>query len=169
MFPGNEVRLMNAYFVRCTSCEKDADGKITVVHCTYDPASRGGESPDGRKVKGTIHWVAAKTAKSAPVRLYENLIDEEKGVYNEDGTMNINPDSLEIREHAVMEPALFDAEAGRELPVCPHRIFLGGSEALKERSSGLRKDRIAEELLQAAGRKIIARRIECLKNRLIEG
>ena len=112
MFPGNEVRLMNAYFVRCTSCEKDADGRVTVVHGTYDPASRGGESPDGRKVKGTIHWVAAKTAKSAPVRLYENLIDEEKGVYNEDGTMNINPDSLEIREHAVMEPALFDAEPG---------------------------------------------------------
>jgi glutaminyl-tRNA synthetase len=112
MFPGNEVRLMNAYFVRCTSCEKDADGRVTVVHGTYDPASRGGESPDGRKVKGTIHWVAAKTAKSAPVRLYENLIDEEKGVYNEDGTMNINPDSLEIREHAVMEPALFDAGPG---------------------------------------------------------
>ncbi len=112
MFPGNEVRLMNAYFVRCTSCEKDADGRVTVVHGTYDPASRGGESPDGRKVKGTIHWVAAKTGKSAPVRLYENLIDEEKGVYNEDGTMNINPDSLEIREHAVMEPALFDAEPG---------------------------------------------------------
>ncbi|MCI1304648.1 MAG: glutamine--tRNA ligase/YqeY domain fusion protein [Lachnospiraceae bacterium] len=112
MFPGNEVRLMNAYFVRCTSCEKDADGRVTVVHGTYDPASRGGESPDGRKVKGTIHWVAAKTAKSTPVRLYENLIDEEKGVYNEDGTMNINPDSLEIREHAVMEPALFDAEPG---------------------------------------------------------
>ena len=112
MFPGNEVRLMNAYFVRCTSCEKDADGRVTVVHGTYDPASRGGEIPYGRKVKGTIHWVAAKTGKSAPVRLYENLIDEEKGVYNEDGTMNINPDSLEIREHAVMEPALFDAEPG---------------------------------------------------------
>ena len=84
MFPGNEVRLMGAYFVTCTGVEKDEQGEITAVHCTYDPASRGGNSPDGRKVKGTIHWVCAKTAIRAQVRLYENLIDEEKGVYNED-------------------------------------------------------------------------------------
>ena len=98
MFPGNEVRLMNAYFVKCTGVEKDAEGNIVAVHGTYDPASRGGNSPDGRKVKGTIHWVSAENAVPAEMRLYENLIDEEKGVYNEeDGSMNINPDSLTVR------------------------------------------------------------------------
>ena len=82
MFPGNEVRLMNAYFVTCNSFEKDENGNVTVIHCTYDPASRGGNSPDGRKVKGTIHWVSAAHAVPATVRLYENIVDEEKGVYN---------------------------------------------------------------------------------------
>ena len=110
MFPGNEVRLMQAYFVRCVSCEKDADGRVTLIHVTYDPASRGGNSPDGRKVKGTIHWVNAADAKQVEVRLYNNLIDEEKGVYNEeDGSMNINPDSLEICQ-AYVEPALAEAK-----------------------------------------------------------
>ncbi len=111
MFPGNEVRLMNAYFVKCTGCEKDENGNITVVHGTYDPASRGGNSPDGRKVKGTIHWLDAASAVQAECRLYENLIDEEKGVYNEDGTMNINPNSLEVRKNCFVEPNLADAKA----------------------------------------------------------
>lgn len=111
MFPGNEVRLMNAYFVKCESCEKDADGNITVIHCTYDPASRGGNSPDGRKVKGTIHWVNAATAGRAVVRLYENLVDEEKGVYNEDGSLNLNPDSLKVIDNALVEPKLLEAKA----------------------------------------------------------
>lgn len=111
MFPGNEVRLMNAYFVKCTGCEKDENGNITVVHGTYDPASRGGNSPDGRKVKGTIHWLDAASAVQVECRLYENLIDEEKGVYNEDGTMNINPNSLEVRKNCYVEPNLADAEA----------------------------------------------------------
>ncbi|MCQ2501904.1 MAG: glutamine--tRNA ligase/YqeY domain fusion protein [Lachnospiraceae bacterium] len=111
MFPGNEVRLMNAYFVKCTGCEKDENGNITVVHGTYDPASRGGNSPDGRKVKGTIHWLDAASAVQVECRLYENLIDEEKGVYNEDGTMNINPNSLEVRKNCFVEPALADAKA----------------------------------------------------------
>ena len=111
MFPGNEVRLMQAYFVKCVSCEKDADGRVTLIHVTYDPASRGGNSPDGRKVKGTIHWVNAADAKQVEVRLYNNLIDEEKGVYNEeDGSMNINPDSMEICQ-AYVEPALAEAKA----------------------------------------------------------
>ena len=110
MFPGNEVRLMNAYFVKCTGCVKDENGVITEVHCTYDPASKGGNSPDGRKVKGTIHWVPAKEAVKATVRLYENIIDEESGVYNEDGSLNLNPNSLSIRE-AYLEPALADAKA----------------------------------------------------------
>lgn len=111
MFPGNEVRLMNAYFVKCTGYETDADGKVTVVHGEYDPASRGGNSPDGRKVKGTIHWVSAEDAFTAECRLYENLIDEEKGVYNEeDGSMNINPDSLKVVEKAYLEPAVAKAK-----------------------------------------------------------
>lgn len=109
MFPGNEVRLMQAYFVKCVDFRKDENGKITEIHCTYDPASRGGNSPDGRKVKGTIHWVNAVDAKPVEMRLYENLIDEEKGVYNEDGTMNINPDSLEVLQ-GVVEPALAEAK-----------------------------------------------------------
>lgn len=108
LYPGNEVRLMNAYFVTCTGLEKDEEGNVTVVHCTYDPASKGGNSPDGRKVKGTIHWVAAKTAREAQVRLYENIIDEEKGVYNSDGTLNLNPNSLEVVK-AYVEPALMEA------------------------------------------------------------
>ena len=115
MFPGNEVRLMNAYFVTCTGCVKDADGNITEVHCTYDPASRGGNSPDGRKVKGTIHWVAAETALPAEIRLYENLIDEEKAdaagsIYGEDGELFLNPDSLVVKK-CYLEPAFADAKA----------------------------------------------------------
>ena len=109
MFPGNEVRLMHAYFVKCTGCEKDENGNVTVVHGTYDPASKGGNSPDGRKVKGTIHWVNAETAAQAEVRLYENIVDEEKGVYNEDGSLNLNPNSLTVLKKCYMEPALEEA------------------------------------------------------------
>jgi len=111
MFPGNEVRLMNAYFVTCTGCVKDENGNITEIHCTYDPASKGGNSPDGRKVKGTIHWVAAEQAVKAEVRLYENIIDEEKGVYNEDGSLNLNPNSLTVLKECYLEPAFAGAEA----------------------------------------------------------
>ena len=111
LFPDNEVRLMNAYFVKCTGFEKDEDGNVSVIHCTYDPASKGGNSPDGRKVKGTIHWVAAKTAVKAEVRLYENIIDEEKGVYNEDGSLNLNPNSLTVLEECYVEPELGEAKA----------------------------------------------------------
>ncbi len=110
LFPGNEVRLMNAYYVTCTGCEKDADGNVTVVHATYDPETRGGDSPDGRKVKGTIHWVEASTAVPAQVRLYENIIDEEKGIYNEDGSLNLNPNSLTVCD-AYVEPELRGAVA----------------------------------------------------------
>ena len=110
LFPGNEVRLMNAYYVTCTGCEKDADGNVTVVHATYDPETRGGDSPDGRKVKGTIHWVEASTAVPAEVRLYENIIDEEKGIYNDDGSLNLNPNSLTVC-NAYLEPELKGAVA----------------------------------------------------------
>ncbi len=111
LFPDNEVRLMGAYFVKCTGFEKDEAGNVTVVHCTYDPASRGGNSPDGRKVKGTIHWVSAAEAVKAEVRLYENIIDEEKGVYNEDGSLNLNPDSLKVMKECYIEPSVKGAKA----------------------------------------------------------
>ena len=110
MFPGNEVRLMNAYFVKCVGFEKDESGKVTVIHCTYDPASKGGNSPDGRKVKGTIHWVSAEHGKKVTVRLYENLINEELGVYNEDGSLNLNPNSLTVLTESIVEPALLEAK-----------------------------------------------------------
>ena len=110
LFPGNEVRLMGAYFVKCESYEKDDAGNVTVVHCTYDPASRGGNSPDGRKVKGTIHWVSAAESVKAEVRLYENIIDEEKGVYNEDGSLNLNPNSLTVLKECRIEPSVKDAK-----------------------------------------------------------
>ena len=110
MFPGNEVRLMNAYFAKCTGYDTDEDGNVTAVHCTYDPESKGGNSPDGRKVKGTIQWVSAANCINAECRLYENLIDEEKGVYNEDGSMNINPNSLKVIKNAVLETSLKDAK-----------------------------------------------------------
>jgi glutaminyl-tRNA synthetase len=111
LYPGNEVRLMNAYFVKCVDYKKDAEGRITEIHCTYDPDSRGGNSPDGRKVKGTIHWVAADTAKEVTVRLYENIVDEELGVYNEDGSLNLNPNSLTVLPHCLVEPSLANAKA----------------------------------------------------------
>ena len=111
MFPGNEVRLMNAYFVTCNSFVKDENGVVTEIHCTYDPASEGGNSPDGRKVKGTIQWVSAAQAVPAEIRLYENIVDEEKGVYNEDGSLNLNPNSLTVLKNCVVEENLKDAKA----------------------------------------------------------
>lgn len=106
LFPGNEVRLMHAYFVKCVDFEKDEEGNVTVVHCTYDPETKAGSGFAGRKVKGTIHWVPAAFAQKAEVRLYENLIDEEKGVYNkEDGSLNLNPNSLTVIKDAYVEPS----------------------------------------------------------------
>lgn len=110
LYPGNEVRLMNAYFVTCTDYAVDQDGRVTTVYCTYDPETKSGSGFSGRKVKGTIHWVCAETAEKAEIRLYENIVDGEKGVYNEDGTVNVNPNSLTVLKDAFIEPAL--AEAG---------------------------------------------------------
>ena len=110
LFPGNEVRLMGAYFVTCTGCEKDENGDVTVVHCTYDPLTKNG-MPVERKVKGTIHWVDAADAKRVTVRLYENLVDEEKGKLNADGTLNLNPNSLTVLDNCYVESALADAAA----------------------------------------------------------
>ena len=110
LFPGNEVRLMNAYFVTCTGCEKDENGNVTVVHCTYDPETKSGSGFTARKVKGTIHWVAARTAVTVECRLYENIVDEEKGKLNEDGSLNLNPNSLTIIKNCYVEPALAEAK-----------------------------------------------------------
>ena len=110
LFPGNEVRLMSAYFVKCEDYVTDENGNVTEVRCTYDPATKSGLGFTERKVKGTIHWVAKPTAGKAEVRLYENLVDEEKGVYNEDGTVNINPNSIQVLEECYVEPALMEAE-----------------------------------------------------------
>lgn len=111
LFPGNEVRLMNAYFVKCESFETDKDGNVTVVHCTYDPETKSGSGFTGRKVKGTIHWVPAPYAVKAEVRLYENIVNEESKE-NEDGSLNLNPNSLTVLENCYLEPALGDAKVG---------------------------------------------------------
>ncbi|RJW41701.1 glutamine--tRNA ligase/YqeY domain fusion protein [Clostridiales bacterium TF09-2AC] len=111
MFPGNEVRLMGAYFVKCTGCEKDADGNVTVVHGTYDPETKSGSGFEGRKVKGTIHWVSIPTARKVECRLYENIVDEEKGKLNEDGSLNLNPNSLTVLSECYVEPALAEGKA----------------------------------------------------------
>ena len=111
LYPGNEVRLMNAYFVTCTDYKTDAEGKVTEVYCTYDPETKSGSGFTGRKVKGTIHWVCASECVDAEVRLYENIVDEEKGVYNEDGSLNLNPNSLTVLPHCKLEAALKDSKA----------------------------------------------------------
>ena len=110
LFPGNEVRLMNAYFVKCVDFEKDENGKVTVVHCTYDPITKNGTGFTGRKVKGTIHWVPVHHCKKVTARLYENLVDEEKGVYNEDGSLNLNPNSLTVLKDCYVEPNIADVK-----------------------------------------------------------
>ena len=111
LYPGNEVRLMNAYFVKCVDYSTDEDGRVTEIHCTYDPETKSGSGFTGRKVKGTIHWVSCQESVEAQVRLYENIVDEEKGVYNEDGSLNLNPNSLTILDHCRLEKALEGAQA----------------------------------------------------------
>ena len=111
LYPGNEVRLMNAYFVTCTDYITDENGKVTEIHCTYDPETKSGSGFTGRKVKGTIHWVCADECVDAEVRLYENIVDEEKGVYNEDGSLNLNPNSLTILPGCKLEAGLKDSKA----------------------------------------------------------
>ena len=111
LFPGNEVRLMGAYFVICTGYEKDENGNVTVVHATYDPETKSGSGFNARKVKGTIHWVAVPTAEKAECSLYENIVDEEKGKLNADGTLNLNPNSLTVLPDCYVEPSLKTAKA----------------------------------------------------------
>lgn len=112
LFPGNEVRLMNAYFVKCVSYETDAEGRVTVVHCTYDPETKQGTDREmPRKVKGTIHWVKADSAVKFTARLYENIVDEEKGVYDDNGDVNVNPNSLIVKDECYAEPEIAGAKA----------------------------------------------------------
>ena len=131
MFPGNEVRLMNAYLVTCTGVEKNEDGSIKAVHCTYDPESRGGNAPDGRKVKGTIHWVNAPTAGRCEVRLYENIVNEE-GRFNEDGSLNLNPNSLTVIKDAAVEPGLMEAKAYDSFQFVRNGFFAADSKDSRE-------------------------------------
>ncbi|BCJ96262.1 glutamine--tRNA ligase [Anaerocolumna cellulosilytica] len=123
LFPGNEVRLMHAYFVTCTDYITDESGKVTEIHCTYDPETRSGSGFTGRKVKGTIHWVAAPTAVTAEVRLYENIVDEEKGVYNEDGSLNLNPNSITVLDTCYIEPSVKEAKAYDSYQFLRHGYF----------------------------------------------
>ena len=132
LYPGNEVRLMNAYFVTCVSYDTDEAGNVTAVHCTYDPASKGGNSPDGRKVKGTIHWVSAQDNVQAEVRLYENIIDEEKGVYNEDGSLNLNPNSLTVLKNCYVEKSLKDVKAYESFQFVRNGFFCVDAKDSKE-------------------------------------
>lgn len=131
LYPGNEVRLMYAYFVKCVSYETDDAGNVTVVHCTYDPETKSGSGFEGRKVKGTVHWVNAQDAVQLPVRLYENIIDEEKGVYNEDGSLNLNPNSLTTVQ-AWCESALKDAKAYDRVQFVRNGFFCADAKDSKE-------------------------------------
>ena len=130
LYPGNEVRLMNAYFVTCVSYQTDETGKVTEVHCTYDPETKSGSGFNGRKVKGTIHWVAAETAIKAEVRLYENIVDEEKGVYNEDGSLNLNPNSITVLKNCYLEPSTAGA-----LPPARYQFLRQGFFCLDSKDS----------------------------------
>lgn len=123
LFPGNEVRLKNAYFVKCVDYKKDETGKVVEIHCTYDPETRSGSGFEGRKVKGTIHWVSAESAVDAEVRLYENIVDEEKGKLNEDGTLNYNPNSLLVLKNCKLEAAFADAKKGDSFQFLRHGFF----------------------------------------------
>ena len=123
LFPGNEVRLKGAYFVKCVDYKKDADGKVTEIHCTNDPETRSGSGFEGRKVKGTIQWVSAESAVDAEVRLYENIVDEEKGKLNDDGTLNYNPNSLTVLKNCKLEAAFKDAKKGDSFQFLRHGYF----------------------------------------------
>ncbi len=131
LYPGNEVRLMHAYFVTCTDYITDENGKVTEIHCTYDPETKSGSGFTGRKVKGTIHWVSARAAVKAEVRLYENIVDEEKGVYNEDGSLNLNPNSITVLKECYIEPSVEGAKAYDSYQFLRHGYFCVDSKDSK--------------------------------------
>lgn len=133
LYPGNEVRLMHAYLVTCTGVEKDEAGNVIAVHCTYDPATRGGNAPDGRKVRGTIHWVEKNSALPCEIRLYENIVDEEKGVYDEEtGELNLNPNSLQVLKDCFVEASLKGAKAPDSFQFVRTGYFCVDSKLSKE-------------------------------------
>lgn len=132
LYPGNEVRLKGAYFVSCVDYKKDADGKITEIHCTYDPATKSGSGFEGRKVKGTIHWVDASTALDAEVRLYENIVKDDEPVRNEDGSWNINPNSLTVCKNCKLEKNFAGAKPGDSFQFMRHGYFCVDSKDSKE-------------------------------------
>ncbi len=162
LFPGNEVRLMGAYFVTCTGFEKDENGNVTEVHCTYDPETKSGSGFTGRKVKGTIHWVSAPTAGKVECRLYENIVDEEKGKLNADGTLNLNPNSKTITT-AYVEPKLMAGKAIRQLPVYEKWLLLCRLQGQQGGTAGIQPYRFLKELLQASEIRIygIDRTVKC--------
>ena len=136
--PGKEVRLRSAYFITAQSVVKDADGHIVEVHCTYDPASRGGNSPDGRKVKSTMHWVSAAHAISAEIRIYDKLFTKPDPNDHEEGGSfldNLNPNSLEVLTTAKLEPSLARRPARPALPVRTRRLFLPRPRLDRKKSS----------------------------------
>ena len=112
LFPGNEVRLKSAYFVTCTGYEADDEGNITCLHCTYDPESKGGNSPDGRKVKGTLHWVSKEDSVKATVNIYDRLFKTEKPGSTDDLAEELNPESLTVLENCLIEGCFKDAKPG---------------------------------------------------------
>ncbi len=121
--PGREVRLRYAYFITCDEVIKDADGEVVELRCTYDPATRGGDSPDGRKVKGTLHYVEASQAVDAEVRLYDHLFRDPFPEEGEGFLANLNPDSLEVIKSCKLEPALAGAAAGDRVQFMRHGYF----------------------------------------------
>lgn len=121
--PGREVRLKHAYFIKCEKVVKDDRGEIVELHCTYDPATKSGEATDGRKVKGTLHWVSAAHAADAVVRLYDRLFIKENPLEDEDFMSNLNPDSLEILTGCKVEPSLSEAPVGSRFQFLRHGYF----------------------------------------------
>lgn len=132
LYPGNEVRLMNAYFVKCESYVADKDGRVTEVHCTYDKDTKSGTGQQTRKVKGTIHWVAAPFAVSAEVRLYENIVEEEKGIYREDGSLNLNPNSLTVLQNCRLEASMKEAKPGDSYQFVRNGYFCADTKHFSE-------------------------------------
>ena len=114
LFPGNEVRLKSAYLVTCNSWETDDEGNVTCLHCTYDPETKGGDAPDGRKVKGTIHWVSASDCTPCEIRLYDRLFSAEDPMVDgkENYLTHLNPNSLEILSDCLVEGGIANAKCG---------------------------------------------------------
>ena len=130
LFPGNEVRLKTAYVVRCTGCERDEAGNVTAVTAEYDPQTRGGNTPDGRKVRGTIHWVDANNCRDAEVRLYGSLFSVPDPEAGDDITKVLNPDSLKVLKNCKTEPWLADADSSQ-----PFQFMRSGYFCIDSRDS----------------------------------